>query len=389
MTEQTVETGGTVAETPPETIAAGADFSPITDAIRDGFQQITPPETVGNRVESVSEAPPYRFDGVRGEHDFSADLIAYGRDHDPDAGARVMAFLQEQFSPTFDVDTGNVSTLNPSKVRADMYVDERKFTTPVYDALYRGTITDMTPFIVPKFNTAAGLVGDHVEGVEPTPGSFTATSQTITPSAVSGKVEITREVWDQGGNPQASGLIWQKMVYNYFLALETAAAALLTANAASITDIPLTTNAEDDVLVNELEAALADLQFVAGGELISLALTHQNLFRRLAAAVDSTGRKLLPQYGPTNANGQSRSRFKSLDVAGFEFVPARILGAASANTSNSWLIDPMSVHLWNSPPQRLEFQYRVAYVDLAIWGYKAAAITDLAGVRQITYDPTT
>jgi phage head maturation protease len=366
-----------------------ADFSPITDAIRDGFQAISPRETVHNQVESIQEAPAYRFDGVRGEHDFSADLIAFGRDRDSDAGARVMSFLTEQFSPTFDVDTGNTTELNPARTRADMYVDERTFRTPVYDALYAGSITDMTPFIVPKFNTASGLVADHVEGVEPTPGAMDVTSQTVTPSAVSGKVEITREVWDQGGNPQASGLIWNKMVYNYYQALETAAAAVLTAAAGSITDIALTTNAEDDVLVNELTAALAGLQFAAGGELISMALTHQNLYARLAAAVDSTGRKLLPVYGPTNADGTTRSRFNSLDVAGYEFLPARSLGAASANTSNSWLIDPSSVHLWNSPPQRLEFQYRVAYVDLAIWGYKAAAVTDTAGVRQITYDPTT
>jgi hypothetical protein len=112
-----------------------------------------------------------------------------------------------------------------------------------------------------------------------------------------------------------------------------------------------------------------------------------DLYKALAAAVDSTGRKLLPQYGPTNANGQSRPRFKSLDVAGYEFAPAWSLGATSSSSSNSWLIDPSSVHVWNSPPQRLEFQYRVAYVDLAIWGYKAAAVTDVAGVRQITYDP--
>jgi phage head maturation protease len=389
MPENTPEAGGHTVDTSPTDDGGPVDFSPITDAITAGFDAISPRESVDNRVESIREAPLYRFDGVRGEHDFSADLIAFGRDRDADAGARVMAFLDEQFSPSFDVDTANVTSLNPARTRADMYVDERTYRTPVYDALYSGSITDMTPFIVPKFNTASGLVADHVEGVEPTPGAFTATSQTVTPSAVSGKVEITREVWDQGGNPQTSGLIWNKMVYNYYQALETAAAAVLTAAAGSITDIALTTNAEDDVLVGELSAALADLQFAAGGDLISMALTHQNLYRRLAAAVDSTGRKLLPVYGPTNAEGQTRSRFASLDVAGYEFMPAKSLGAASANTSNSWLIDPSSVHLWNSPPQRLEFQYRVAYVDLAIWGYKAAAVTDTAGVRQITYDPTT
>jgi hypothetical protein len=35
----------------------------------------------------------------------------------------------------------------------------------------------------------------------------------------------------------------------------------------------------------------------------------------------------------------------------------------------------------------LQFEYRVAYVDLAIWGYVATAISDINGVREITYDP--
>ena len=63
------------------------------------------------------------------------------------------------------------------------------------------------------------------------------------------------------------------------------------------------------------------------------------------------------------------------------------LGAASSANGNSYLVDTSSVHLWNSAPQRLEFQYRVAYVDLAIWGYSAEAVSDLAGVRRLKYDP--
>jgi hypothetical protein len=146
--------------------------------------------------------------------------------------------------------------------------------------------------------------------------------------------------------------------------------------------------ASDDDLVNELEAAIADLNFVAGGNTFDYAASHANLYKKLAAAVDSTGRKLLPMYGPTNANGQARSRFASLDVAGVEFDPVPSLGAASTATSSSYLLDTTCVHLWNSAPQRLEFQYRVAYVDLAIWGYVATAISDLTGVREVTYDPT-
>lgn len=393
--------GQTMADEPTTTEDTGStatmvDFSSLSDsltsAIKEGFATLADPQGSGPEVISagaslsVTEESPYRFDGVRGAHDFSTDLIAYGRDRDGEAGERVMSFMQEMFTPTFDVDTGNVSTLNPARQRPDMYVDERRFRTPLYDAIHKGAITDMTPFIVPKFNSAANLVAPHVEGVEPTPGSFTATSQTITPSAASGKAEITREVWDQGGNPQVSGLLWNKMVQQYFSALEVAAYNLLTA--ASPTAIPLTTGASDDDLVNELEAAIADLNFVAGGNTFDYAASHANLYKKLAAAVDSTGRKLLPMYGPTNANGQARSRFASLDVAGVEFDPVPSLGAASTATGSSYLLDTTAVHLWNSAPQRLEFQYRVAYVDLAIWGYVATAITDLAGVREVTYDPT-
>lgn len=398
-TEPTMAATATIAVTGPTIETPEADAPPaasleasIASAINAGFAQLAqgggPVVVPAGAAFEVNEESPYRFDGVPGAHDFSTDLIAYGRDRDAEAGERVMTFMQEAFTPTFDVDTGNVATLNPARNRPDMYVDERRFRTPLYDALHKGAITDMTPFLFPKFSSAADLVAAHVEGVEPTPGSFVATNQTVTPSAVSGKVEITREVWDQGGNPQVSGLIWNKMVQHYFASLEVSAYTVLNANVASIADIALTTAAADDDLVNELEAAIADLNFIAGGNTFNYAATHANLYKKLAAAVDSTGRKLLPMYGPSNANGQSRARFTSLDVAGVEFDPVPSLGAASANTSNSYLVDTSCVHLWNSAPQRLEFQYRVAYVDLAIWGYVATAISDFAGVRQVTYDPT-
>lgn len=397
-TEPTMAATATIAVTGPtiETPEAPAESleASITSAIAAGFAHMANPQGGGPTVVpagaqlEVAEESPYRFDGVRGAHDFSTDLFAYGRDRDAEAGQRVMTFMQEMFTPTFEVDSGNVATLNPARHRPDMYVDERRFKTPLYDALHKGAITDMTPFLFPKFDSATGLVAPHVEGVEPTPGGFTATNQTVTPSAVSGKVEITREVWDQGGNPQVSGLIWTKMTQHYFSALEVAAFDLL--QGLTLTggrEITLTTAAADDDLVNEVEAVIVDLNFVAGGNTFDYAGTHANLFKKLAAAVDSTGRKLLPAYGPTNATGQARSNWASLDVNGTEFAPVPSLGAASAATSNSYLLDTSSVHLWNSAPQRLEFQYRVAYVDLAIWGYQATAVSDLAGVRRLKYDP--
>ncbi|WBQ02947.1 phage portal protein [Kribbella sp. CA-293567] len=337
---------------------------------------------------SVKEEAPYRFDGRKGKHDFSTDLFAGARG-DSEALQRATTFTRDAFlqAATFDVDSGNVASLNPARQRPEMYVDQKAYVTPFYDALYKGTLADQTPFTFPKFTSASGLVADHVEGVEPTPGTFVAGSQTVTPTALSGKVEITREVFDAGGNPQVSTLIWNKMVRAWYEGLEAKAVALL--DAASPTGITLTTNAVNAALVNELEAAIAALQFIRGGNTFNFAGTHVDLYLRLAAAVDTAGRKLLPILGATNANGQARPRFSSLDVAGVEFAPAWSLGAAGAVAESSYLVDTNDVHVWNTAPQRLEFQYRVAYVDLAIWGYCAAAISDLTGVREVIYDPTT
>jgi len=383
------------AEVPAET---GATFSadqhaallallpkPEAAKVADGPQVVS---ASGGGEIAVKEEAPYRFDGIRGAHDFSSDLFAGARG-DSEALQRATTFTRDAFAQaaTFDVDSANVTTLNPARQRPDMYVDQKPLTTPFYDALYKGTLADQTPFIFPKFTSASGLVADHVEGAEPTPGTFVAGSQTVTPSALSGKVEITREVFDAGGSPQVSQLIWNKMVRAYYDALETKAVGVL--NAASPTGITLTTNAVDDDLVNELEAAIAALQYVRGGNRFNYAGTQIDLYLRLAAAVDSTGRKLLPMFGPTNANGQARNRFSSLDVAGVEFTPAPSLAATGTVAASSYLVDTADVHVWNTAPNRLEFQYRVAYVDLAIWGYVAAAISDITGVREIIYDPTT
>jgi HK97 family phage prohead protease len=385
--------------TPAGTVAEGASFT-IDDLVERFATAMSntaaPPVVSATAGLEVDEALPYRFDGVEGAHEFSGDLIAFGRDRDGDAGERLMRFMAEAFrpgprSPKFDVtSTDGTAALNPTRSRPDLYVDQREFRTPVYDALYSGALTDNTPFLVPKFVSDTTLVADHVEGVEPTNGDMQVTSQTVTPSPVSGKVPISREVWDQGGNPQVSGLLWGRMRYEFYRNLESAAAAVLTANAGSITDIPITTGAVDAALVNNLEAALADLQFQAGADTIDTAMTHVDLYKRLAAAVDTTGRKLIPLYGVTNGNGQARPRFASLDVAGYEFAPAWSLGATTggASAANSWLFDRQAVHLWNSEPKRLDFEYRVAFVDVALWGYKAAAVTDVSGVRQITYDMT-
>lgn len=336
----------------------------------------------------VNEEPQYRFDNLGGTHDFSTDLITGLKFQDREASDRVMSFIKEQFA----VVQSGVASLNPSQNRPGMYVDQMDYQFPLWNAVRKGGLTNNTPFFFPKFNTSSGLVANHTEGVEPTPGAFSTTNQTVTPSAVSGKVEITREVWDQGGNPAVSGLIWRQMVRAWYEALEAYVVALFEANAASITDIALGAGPPTGTVVNTvLDAAITDafasLQYVRGGFNFSDFAVQIDLYKKLASAVDSAGRHLYPMIAPQNANGTAANLFRTMNVNGVTAYPAWALAATGSVVANSWLFDPEKVHAWASTPERLEFQYRVAYVDLAIYGYKAAAISDLNGVRQITYDP--
>lgn len=336
----------------------------------------------------VSEPAPYRFDArgnLRpGSHDFSSDLHAASKG-DLAAKERAEAFVAAQF----DTDRADVATLNPNRQRPDMYVDQREYRYPVWEAINKGTLADSTPFVFPKFNTASGLVSNHTEGTEPTPGTFTATSQTVTPTAVSGKVEITREAWDQGGNPQASNLIWRQMVRAWYEALEAKAVAVLdAATPAALATFTAGGGTDKQTLVSELTAGLAGLQFVRGGFSMDTAFLQVDLYKDLIAAKSTDGRPIYPALGPSNTYGTVRDRFGAIEIApGLVGYPAWALAATGSVAASSYLFDREDVHGWATAPRRLQFEYRVAYVDLAIWGYTATAISDINGVREITYDP--
>lgn len=381
--------------------AAPVDLSKtITEAITAGFAAMAaePKREVvpAGRQLQVSEPAVYRFDGVMGAHDFSADLIAgmgLGQSKVPDGEAyeRVLNFMGEQLGPKF-VATTDLPGMNPTGYRADMFVNEQRFTTPLYDAVYKGTLTDVTPFTFSKFNTASGLVGDHVQGVEPTPGTYTtATAATITPAPVSGKVHITREVADQGGNPQVSALIWDKIVYEYKKAMETKVAALL--NAASPNEFSTALAVGANTVANlavPIEQGIAKLNFIAGGNRFNYVAAHLDLYLALAGLKDGQSRPYFPIIGATNATGTTATGFASLDVAGTRVDPVWSLGTTTDGTAHkSYLIDTSAVYFWASAPTKLDrLREEVEGWDIGVWGYQAGIVSDLSGLLKITYDPS-
>lgn len=369
-------------------------------------------------VTEVREPLPYRYDrkgNLRaGTHDFSGDIAAaynskyqsQHRDVDPvAAGNRIEAWLEHAFNPEapdlgklevpggsaewqqFAITPANVTNLNYPANRPDLYVDQLDYLYPMYNEFNKGSLDTVTPFVLPKFNTSSGLVGDHTTGTEPTPGAFTATAQTITPTPLSGKVEMTREVLDQGGNPQASGLIWRQMVRGWYEGIEAAIQAFFVANAASITDINLGIAVTDAAMDQSLASAITALQFIRGGDRFTKVFTQIDLYQKLAKAIDTTNRPLYPTFGAMNTSGSMGPQQNYLNVRGKTFVPEWATAATGTVAASSWMMDPDVVGVWLSTPQRIDLEWRVAWVDIGIWGYKALAVTDFSRTRELIYDP--
>lgn len=400
-----------------EVVGRGTPAAPAAPAPRPVVDPTAQPVPTTGPAQ-VTEPLPYRFSyepGIgdapgktvfaRGDHDFSTDLMSIvdlaQKHHDySEPLGRVNALIRAAFA---DVETADVTAINPNRHRPDMWVRQRDYRTVLWDMIAAGT-TDGTKFDVPKFNSSADLVGAATEKTEPAAGSFTATLQTITPSQVWGKVEISRQAWRAGGNPALSGILWDQMLREYYEDREAAVAAFLnTLTAAAdiaLTGTPAATpdNDDDQVTVNELEAAIAMLQFDRGGDQISAFAVHRDLYKVLARVTDDAGRKLYPIINPTNASGSAQPRFRTMNIAGVTAAGSYALGASGTASTNSWLFDPATVYGWAGAPERLFWDFgatvqtanipQLSFVTLGIYGDVAFANTDIAGVRQVTYDPS-
>jgi hypothetical protein len=395
----TIHAEGTpCAGTPaPPTFDAAAFTASIEAAIASGFSAQAAaaaaapgPERVpilAGTGAVVNEPLPYRFDGGPSTFCFSKDLIASLKHNDAEAAQRMEGFW-EQVGPMFNIATADVAQINPNVNRPDLYVDQREFDYPMFSAINSGTLQDNTPFVVPKFATSSGLVADHVAGVEPTTGAFTTGAQTITPTPLSGKAVINREVWDQGGNPMLDTILWRQIVRAYYEGLEAFIQAQLVANAASIVDITVTTAAVDAALDASLTSQLAVLQYVRGGNHFRDFFLQIDLFKALIAAKDTAGRKLYPYLSPQNATGTVAAFFGAIDIGGLAGRPAWATAATSVNPGSSWLLDRGDVHCWATAPRKITMDaIKVATVEVGVWGYKAFAITDITGIREVIYDP--
>jgi hypothetical protein len=225
----------------------------------------------------------------------------------------------------------------------------------------------------------------HAQGVEPTEGAFTSTSQDVQPVAIDGLMKVNREVIDQGGSPQADQIIWNEMTQFYAELLEKRLVAAFVALSLSNTAVVGTDSDLSDALTDVLSAAI----FSAGGDRFRGLALNSDLYSAVLKAKDGQGRPLFPMLNPQNANGTSASDFSGVRLGNKIGVPAWALASANSGPDKSFFFVPESCYQWFSPPRRIDLdRVAVSYVGIGIWGYSAEFITRNADVVQLAYTPS-
>ncbi|MGH9200928.1 MAG: phage portal protein, partial [Vicinamibacterales bacterium] len=176
----------------------------VSDAVAAAFGRLQDIDVSGRgaeaaaRIKVISEPPVYRFDGNHHAPSLVRDAWAYHMDRDFDARDRMRKFQEQQQDLVnfATITTGTASAVIPPGYRPDLYVTQLMQGRPIVSFASRGTISDATPFTVPRFTSATGATADHVQGVNPTDGTLVLDTATVTPGAVSGVFKLTREVID-------------------------------------------------------------------------------------------------------------------------------------------------------------------------------------------------
>lgn len=367
------------------------------------------PESVrAARYSVIREEPVYRFDGL-GEsivRDSWKAVVDRGTATGDAAAERINKFRRQveevaelagngllQFAPQ---STSTASQIIPPGYRPDLYVSELNRMRPMVALTRQASIPNATPFAVPVFSSSTGVSADHVEGTNPTDGSLTFTTRTVTPQGISGRLVLTRELVDSS-NPAIDQIAFNTMRESYARQTETKLYTLLngTSGAGGVITgdfVPSGAQAsttaggtDNQTLVKHIRERLAKYSFNRFAQ-PTAATMGQGATVRLATAVDTTQRPLFPFLGPQNAVGTGNTQAGSWLVDGLGFTPAWANTGVAAGDSQILIWNDNDVYVWESPTLAFRFEEKQgpANIELNIFGYFATHLlrpVGLSGIR--------
>lgn len=365
----------------------------IAAAFDSAFQRLQGADARGQgaaaaaRWKVIKEPPTYRFDGDVKQPSLVRDSWNWHHNGDYDARDRLRKFQDQQADIVKfqQIDTTVGADVIPPGYRPDLFVTQLMQGRPVVAQASRGTITDATPFTVPRFvsmhdNTGgAGTqpVGDHTEGTNPLIGRIVVDSTVVQPLAMSGIFELTREIVDSS-NPAIDAIAMQAMRESWNQQAEVKAYAALNGAAAVSEEVADLTDGVD--LIDKTRDLLARYPFsrfaAPTGAVISQAVT-----RAFSGAKGTDGRPLLPSVGAQNTAGLGNAVSQGWFIDGLAFVPA---WAITENLSDDveLITNRADWWVWESPLLTFRFEEKKgpALVELALFGYYASHVLRNAGI---------
>lgn len=364
----------------------GADRPVIPAARAAGFQ--------------VTEAPVYSFEAGRGPS-FVRDTFAARVNDDPDATDRLRKFQaqQQEMAAFATVNRTGGAAVIPPGYKPDMYLPQLFQGRPLLDMVSKGSLSDATPFTIPKFTSASGATADHVEGTNPSDGTLTLGTVTVTPGAISGRFRITREMVD-AANPAIDAIALNALKESYSQQTEGKVYALLNgaagvggtitsgtvpSGAAVVTATGAgSSGAAGVALIGAVRQQMVEYPFRRFAQANRLAVSSEAAVQ-LAKACDSTGRPLLPRLGATNAVGQGSAYAGAFDLDGLAATPAWSMTGNAAGDADTIMFNSQDVWAWES--NLLVFRYEEvagpANIDLVLFGYFAAQVLRGSGLSAV------
>lgn len=411
MTAPTAPAAPVPTSAPFDAVAFAAAFTEgmtesITAAVTAAITALPAPQVperqtvaAGRGIVEVQEPPVYLMNG----HGFSLvkDTWKARTEGDHEAAARLTKFAaqtkdasEKAMLAQFAVNTGNASQIVPPGYRPEMYVTQLMQGRPLVDSVSRGTLSDATPFNIPVYVSSDNETADHVEGVNPTAGTMVLGTKTVSPSAISGLFELTREIVDSA-NPAVDAIAMAAMQESYSQQTEARVYAkmngadgvggVITSGLVPSGAQASTTTGQGDELLDGVRAATAIYgfrRFAAPNR----ANISQEATSAFSSAKDTTGRPLLPYIGAQNAVGTSNPNAQGYQIDGLTYQPTWSMTGNAAGDADVFIFNSADVWAWESSLLMFRFEERngPARIDLALFGYFATQVlrpVGLAGIR--------
>lgn len=396
----------------------------VTEGIRATLENLHDPQRDGPqpvraaRFTVVSEPPAYTMNGngpcmVRDAWNarFHGDDEAFARlrkFHFQTQEMAKVAHQQLRFKTdaqlAFDVDTTSGAEVIPPGYRPDLFVPQLVRQRPFVSSLSRGVISNATPFVVPTFVSSSGVTADHVEGTDPSDGTLTLDTVTVTPGAISGLLKLTREIVDSS-NPSIDQIALAAMresyaqqteakVYTLLNGASGAGGTITTGFVPSGAQVTTSTGAAADGTsgANLLDAVRQQLALYPFRRFAApdIALMSQEATTAFATAKDTAGRPLLPSVGAANTSGVGNAVTQGWFVDGLAHVPAWAITGNTAGDADVFILNSGDAWAWESPTLTFRYEERSGptYIDLALFGYFATHILRPVGLSAVRHTVT-